>query len=258
MAWITTPLCAGSIPANAYDYTISPLSASTVYEYRAYMVVSGTPYYGNILTGTTLAIPTTLPTIITSGITSITATGATGGGLVTSDGNSMVTARGVAYGLSANPTIAGTHTITGGTIGSFSTSITGLTPYTTYYVRAYATNAVGTGYGNQVSFITAAPALPTVSMATTTWTWTPTITANNVVTVSGGDVAITARGTIWSLNSNPQIPPSGSDKLTNYPPFTTGSFTATMSEAQLGLGNWWYRAYACTDIGVAYSTNIFN
>jgi len=155
--WITTPLNAGPILANTYNYTISSLSASTVYEYCAYMVVSGTPYYGNILTGTTLPIPTSLATVNTSGITSIATTGATGGGFVISGGGATVIARGLAYGLSINPTIAGTHTIDGSGIGSFSSLISGLTQSTTYNVRAYATNSVGTAYGNQVSFVTATP-----------------------------------------------------------------------------------------------------
>jgi hypothetical protein len=207
MAWITTPLNAGSIPANTYDYTIPSLSASTVYEYRAYMVVSGTPYYGNILTGTTLPIPLSIPTVITSGITLITTTGATGGGFVASDGNSTVIARGLAYGLSANPTIAGAHTHNGSGLGSFSGLTTGLTPSTTYNVRAYATNTIGTGYGSQEFFVTATPP-PTPVIVDIYENY-------NHVYESGGDICITPPLTAgqWvtiSLNYNQTALGSGS------------------------------------------------
>ena len=94
------------------------------------------------------------PTVITTSVTSIMSNSATCGGNVTSDGSSTVTARGVCWSTTQNPTIADDHTINGNGMGSFTSSITGLTPETTYYVRAYATNSVGTAYGSQVSFIT--------------------------------------------------------------------------------------------------------
>jgi uncharacterized protein (TIGR02145 family) len=95
------------------------------------------------------------PAIETSSIRNITLTTATGGGNVTSDGDSEIIARGVCWSTAQNPTIANNKTTDGTGAGSFTSNITGLSPNTTYYVRAYATNTTCTGYGSaQVSFTT--------------------------------------------------------------------------------------------------------
>jgi hypothetical protein len=94
------------------------------------------------------------PTVTTTAISNITRTTASSGGNVTSDGGATVTARGVCWSTSSNPTTANSKTTDGSGTGSFTSSITGLSPGTTYYVRAYATNSVGTSYGANVSFKT--------------------------------------------------------------------------------------------------------
>ena len=73
---------------------------------------------------------------------------------MTSDGGASVTAKGVCWSTAANPTTSDSHTSDGTGTSSFTSSITGLGPGTTYHVRAYATNSVGTGYGSDVSFTT--------------------------------------------------------------------------------------------------------
>lgn len=88
-----------------------------------------------------------LPTVITGNVSNITATTATCGGEVTSSGGSTVTACGVCWSTSQNPTVADSHTTDSDGIGIFNSNITGLTPNTTYYVKAYATNSEGTAYG---------------------------------------------------------------------------------------------------------------
>jgi len=98
-----------------------------------------------------------ISTVVTNPTTSVSSTGASSGGNVLSDGGVSVTARGVAYGTTQNPTTANSTTSNGAGTGVFTSTITGLTASTLYYVRAYATNAVGTAYGNQVSFTTLAP-----------------------------------------------------------------------------------------------------
>jgi hypothetical protein len=102
--------------------------------------------------------PAVLPTVTsTAAISTITNTTASSGGTITNDGGAAVTARGVCWSTSINPTIAlSTKTIDGSGTGSFTSNITGLVAGTTYYVRAYATNSVGTAYGNQVVFTTSA------------------------------------------------------------------------------------------------------
>jgi len=96
----------------------------------------------------------TMPVLTTQNVTSITGTTATAGGTVSAEGGSAVTARGVAWGTAQNPTTANSTTSDGSGEGDFASIITGLTPNTVYYVRAYATNSTGTAYGNQVSFTT--------------------------------------------------------------------------------------------------------
>ena len=102
--------------------------------------------------------PAVLPTVTsTLAISNINNTTASSGGSISIDGGAAVTARGICWSTSINPTaVLSTKTIDGSGIGSFTSSITGLVEATTYYVRAYATNSVGTAYGSQVLFTTTA------------------------------------------------------------------------------------------------------
>jgi len=94
-----------------------------------------------------------LPTILTTAITGITDVAAISGGNV-SDGGDPVTEKGVCWSTSPNPTIANTKTNDGIGSGAYTSNITGLLPATTYYLRAFATNSIGTGYGNELIFTT--------------------------------------------------------------------------------------------------------
>jgi uncharacterized protein (TIGR02145 family) len=97
----------------------------------------------------------TPPIITTTSVSAIIYTTATSGGNITSDGGADITARGVCWSTTENPTIElSTKTTDGTGTGVFTSSITGLTVSTTYYVRAYATNIAGTSYGAQISFFT--------------------------------------------------------------------------------------------------------
>ena len=108
--------------------------------------------------GSNIPLPTQeLPTVRTVDASAITQYAATSGGNVFSDGGQEVTDRGVCWSVSQNPTTADPHTSDGNGMGVFSSSLSGLTPGTLYYLRAYANNSLGTGYGNQVSFSTAPP-----------------------------------------------------------------------------------------------------
>lgn len=95
-----------------------------------------------------------LPTVTTLPVSANTHLEAVSGGIVVSSGFGTVTARGICWSTSENPALSDSHTVNGSGLGIFTSTITGLQSETTYYVRAYATNSLGTSYGNQVEFTT--------------------------------------------------------------------------------------------------------
>jgi hypothetical protein len=97
-----------------------------------------------------------VPSVTTAQATAITSSAASVAGNVTEDSGNDITARGICYSTTANPTIEDDKTIETGTTGVFTSNLTSLSANTLYYARAYATNSAGTAYGNQVTFTTAA------------------------------------------------------------------------------------------------------
>src|SRR5665648_108500 len=95
-----------------------------------------------------------LTPITTANASEITWTTAVSGGNVIDSGGRVIVSRGICWNTSNNPTISNSKTIEGGSIGPFISMLTQLTPNTSYYIRAYATDNTGTGYGNQVTFTT--------------------------------------------------------------------------------------------------------
>ncbi len=116
---------------------------------------------------------TDFPTIVTIPVTGLTSTSAVSGGNAISAGASAVTSKGVCWSTSPDPTVNENKTTDGTGAGAYRSSITGLTPNTTYYVRAYATNANGTNYGAQAVLVappvTTAATTVTASGFTTNW-----------------------------------------------------------------------------------------
>jgi hypothetical protein len=115
----------------------------------------GTAYGANV--SFTAGSATTVPTLTTTAITNITGTNAQSGGTITNDGGGTISAAGICWATTSAPTIANSHTSDYyGSSPYISYFNAALTAGTTYYVRAYATNSAGTGYGNQLSFATPA------------------------------------------------------------------------------------------------------
>ena len=104
-----------------------------------------------------------IPTITTSAVTNITATSATCGGEIKSDGGALVTSRGFCWSITQNPNITDNKTTDGEGVGSFTSNMARLTPNTAYYIRAYATNIAGTGFGNEIEFKTFESGIGTVT-----------------------------------------------------------------------------------------------
>jgi len=146
----------------------------------------------------------TLPVLTTINIAGITQTGAISGGIVKDDGGAQVTSRGVCWGTAINPKTSSDKTSDGTGTGIFTSSITGLTAGTRYYVRAYATNSEGTGYGNEVSFNSNPILLATITtVSVSAITTTSAMTGGNITSDGGSEV--TARGVCWGTVTEPAL-----------------------------------------------------
>jgi len=178
---------------GAFTSALASLKGNATYYVRAYAINSAGTGYGPVESFKTLV---DLPVVTTTAVTAISKTGASSGGAVTYDGGGTVTAKGLAWGTTANPTITGTK-IDGGTgLGAFVSTLTGLQKYTTYHVRAYATNSVGTAYGADIQFTTLADILtwniPGDYVAasypgTTLADWAPDKSPQVISTIAAGD-----------------------------------------------------------------------
>ncbi len=129
---------------------------------------------------------TSAPLLTTTAVSSITANSASSGGNVTDDGAVDVTARGVCWGVSVAPTTGDSCTTDGMGTDSFTSAITGLIPNAVYHVRAYATNSIGTGYGDDDTFTT--PSIPpTVNTGSAASVTESSATLNGTVNPNGTD-----------------------------------------------------------------------
>jgi hypothetical protein len=229
-----------------FSSSITGLSSNTKYYVRAYATNDIGTAYGNEISFTTSP---GLPTITTTNITSITQTTATSGGNITSDGGAIISLRGVCWSTSPSPTTSNSKTSNGAGTGSYISQLTGLSPSTTYYVRAYATNSVGTAYGNEDTFKTPAPGIPVLSTtAVSSITLISATSGGNII--SDGGTGITAKGVCWSTGLTPTI----SDSKTND---GTGSGNYTSAITGLNYSTSYYvRAYATNSIGTGYGDTI--
>jgi len=131
----------------------------------------------------------------------------------------------------------------------FTSALTGLFPNTTYYVKAYATNSLGTVYSNMVSFSTFSLTVPTVTTtAVTNITNSTAVSGGNVT--NDGSATVTARGVCWSINQSPTISDSHTTNGSG-----TGSFTSNITGLIAGL-RYYVRAYATNISGPAYGNQL--
>jgi len=138
---------------GAFIAMMNCLNDNTTYHVRAYATNEKGTAYGPDMEFVTASI-VVLPTVTTAEITEITANSAVCGGEVTNDGGAEVTERGVCWSMNVNPTLNDSHIVTGTGTGAFTAEISDLEANTTYHVRAYATNEMGTAYGLSVVFTT--------------------------------------------------------------------------------------------------------
>jgi uncharacterized protein (TIGR02145 family) len=228
-----------------FTSNITNLQPGTAYYVRAYATNSEGTSYGNHISITTLS---GVISLTTAAATSITATAATCGGNITSDGGAAVTLRGIVWSTEENPTVETNQGITtnGTGNGSFTSNLTNLSKITIYYVRAYATNSVGTVYGNQQSFTTKSGIISLTTTEVTSITAT-TAVSGGYITSDGGS-PITEKGIIWGTA---QDPTQGS--TTNGT--GTGSFTSNLTNLQPGKV-YYVQAYAINSFGSSYGNQI--
>ena len=189
---------------------------------------------------------TGIPVLSTTAITDITQTTAKSGGNITSDGGAPITVHGVCWSTNENPTIDDNKTEDGTGAGSFTSSVTGLEPNTTYYLRAYATNSAGTSYGSTMSFTTQAR-FPVLSTREVTDITENSATSGGNITDDGG-VLITAHGVCWSTNENPTIDDNKTEDGTG-----AGSFTSSVTGLEPNT-TYYLRAYATNSAGTSYGS----
>ncbi|MFV0470275.1 MAG: pectinesterase family protein [Dysgonomonas sp.] len=172
------------------------------------------------------------------------------GGTVSNDGGGIVTARGMVWSTSPNPTIADSKSIDGDGSGTFQSTLAGLLANTIYYTRAYATNAAGTAYGSEISFTTlAALSTPDVQTTGSSSIRNVSMIVSGKVTSWGGST-VTERGIVWNTEPTPTIAAnkvvSGSD-LGTFQGYIDGLSPETM---------YYVRAYATNASGTAYGNEL--
>ncbi len=250
VCWSTTanPTITNSHTTNGtgtadFASNLTSLVQGTTYHVRAYATNSAGTAYGNDITFTTLSVA--LATLSTTDPTLVTATTARSGGNITNAGGGNISARGVCWSTSANPTVDNSKTSNGTGTGAFTADITGLLPATLYHARAYATNEAGTAYGNDITFTTVTVVLPSVTSASVSAITASTASSGGNVT-DAGNGTISARGVCWATTSGPTISGSHTTDGTG-----TGSFTSALT-GLTGNTTYYIRAYATNNVGTSY------
>ena len=218
------------------------------------------------------------PTVVTNEVVTITATTADVVADVTDDGGAEVTKKGVCWSINQNPSVADNYTDNGKGVGSFTSNLKELNSNTTYYVRAYATNEVGTSYGEQISFSTLEESNPddddddngdddndngdddngddeievlspeVTTLSVTEITETSAVAGGDVT--SDGGAEVTARGVCWSVNPNPTMDDKHTEDGTG-----VGQFVSNLPNLAINT-TYYLRAYATNEVGTSYGEEV--
>ena len=198
----------------------------------------------------TINVSAVIPQITTLEPNRISSTKAYSGGNITFDGGAPITARGVCWSTSQNPKISTNKTLNGSGVGEFESFISGLTPETTYYIRAYAINEAGVAYGNQKDFTTMKPATsPTVSTYSVNNIIATSATTGGNVTSDGGDPVI-VKGVCYGKDPHPTT-----DDLYTTDGDGLGSFTSNLNDLEPNT-TYYVRAYALNNIDWGYGNEV--
>ncbi len=228
-----------------YNVVINGLEFATTYYAKSYAIGENAIVYGEEVSFTTLP---NVPFLSTTAITDITGNSASTGGNVTASNGADITVRGVCYGTTEAPTVDDNKTSDGEGLGEFISSLTALSGNTTYYVRSYAVNSAGTGYGPEVSFTTLVD-LPTVTTDAVTAITKTSATSGGAITADGG-ADITAKGLVWNTSADPTI-------LNNLIDGGTGTDAFVSELAGLEKYTTYHvRAFATNSAGTSYGDDV--
>jgi uncharacterized protein (TIGR02145 family) len=189
-----------------------------------------------------------VPALTTTSTTNVTATSITSGGNVTDDGGSAITKRGIVWADHAGPTVGDSITTDGAGSGSFTSTISKLQANSTYYIRAYAINASGTAYGNELSVKTSAGVPSITTNAISELQPLSALSGGNIT--NDGGASVTERGVVYSTTANPTI-----SNLKVTAGTGTGNFTAKLSPLA-SQTSYFVRAYATNSFGTAYGNQV--
>lgn len=189
-----------------------------------------------------------VPTLSTTEISSITYSSCYSGGIIKSEGTFEILSKGVCWDTTSHPTIENNITNEGSGKDNFTSKISGLTPNTKYFVRAYATNQSGTGYGNEIQFTTLGPIPSFSSIELIELSYLYARIKSNLT--SDGGNPILYRGICWSLNHNPTF---DDNKILNGTGL--GSYISKLNDL-LPNTKYYARAFANNIAGTGYSDEI--
>jgi hypothetical protein len=238
---------------GVFSYNATGLAAGNIYYVRAYIINSKGTVYGD---NATLDFNALMPQVTTQIVTSINTDNgtATFSGTIVNAGDPAYTERGFVYGVTHNPTIDGNKKVASGSgTGTFSFNETNISTDVTYYLRAYATNAVGTVYGDEVTFVLAATVPQVSTQAVSNKNIGAGTTTFNGTIVSVGSPVYTERGFVYATTHNPTVDDT---KI-----MSSGSGTGAFSSNLTGLseGNVYYiRAYAVNSKGAVYGEEVIS
>jgi uncharacterized protein (TIGR02145 family) len=206
---------------GSWESELTKLTPNTIYYIRAFAANSAGTVYGN---QESFSTKNGIITITTTQATNISAATTVSGGDISSDGGSPVTNRGVLWSTNENPTVETNQGITsdGTGMGKFNSNLTGLTPGFRYYIRAYATNKIGTNYGNQISLMYDGPGT-TITDANgnsynTIWINGKLWMKENLKTTKfndGSDIPLVSGGSGWLTLITPAFCWYDNDKIAN-------------------------------------------
>jgi hypothetical protein len=249
-----TPSTINGSSQTGFTADLTTLDANTTYTIVSALFQSGTKIaQSSSTTFTTLALAA--PTISTGTAANISQNDFdVNGNDLTDDGGDPITEQGLVYSTVNNPptTADSKQTYTPLGQGSFDVSLSSLTANTTYYVRAYAINSTGTGYGSTISQTTSAAVVPTVTIPATIDNITKIDADNtgNNATDDGG-ASITDKGIVWNTAGSPTL----SDNAFSSGATGTGTFNGSLSGLSAGT-KYYVRAYASNTAGDGYSSSV--